>query len=127
MNEYAIDLLRRADRALQTAGNDAKQKDYDASASRAYYAAFYAASAMLALGGKTFKKHTGVEAAVHRDLVKSGQWPADLGSDYRSLHTLRNTGDYGGLQHVTAEQAEKAIQAAQRILQAARQACPGLG
>ena len=52
MNEYAIDLLRRADRALQTAGNDAKQKDYDAAASRAYYAAFYAASAMLALEGK---------------------------------------------------------------------------
>ena len=44
----------------------------DAAASRAYYAAFYAVSALLALGGRTFKKHSALEAAVHRDLVKPG-------------------------------------------------------
>ena len=126
MKDYAIDLWLRAERALETARHDAELQDHDAAASRAYYAAFYAVSAMLALEGSTFKKHSGVEAALHKEVVKSGRWPADLGSDYRVLRTLRNTGDYGGLEHVTAEQAAGATQAAERILQAVRRTCPEL-
>ena len=126
MRDYALDLWKRACRAWETARNDAEQSDSDASASRAYYAAFYAVSALFALEGRTFKKHSSVEAAVHRDLVKSGRWPAGLGSDYRSLRTLRSTGDYGGLEHVTTEQARQAIGAAERIVEAVRRGCSEL-
>ena len=126
MNEYAADLWQRAKKAAQTAGNAHAEGDYDAAASRAYYAAFYAVGALLATEGKTFTKHSGVEAALHKDLVKAGRWPADLGSDYRSLHTLRNTGDYGGLEHVTGEQSAEAVKSARRILDAVRRACPAL-
>lgn len=126
MKDYALDLWRRARTALRTAGIDAEQKDYDASASRAYYAAFYAVSAVLAMEGKAFRKHSGVEAAVHKDLVRSGRWGAELGSNYQSLRTLRKTGDYGGLEHVAEEQAREAIEAARRILEAAVRTCPKL-
>lgn len=48
MKEYAVELWRRGQTALETARGNMDRKDYDASGSRAYYAAFYAVSAMLA-------------------------------------------------------------------------------
>ena len=74
-----------------------------------------------------FTKHTAVEAAVHRDLVKSGRWPAELGKHYSDLSELRTTGDYGGLEHVTAEDAQAAVRMAQAILDAVDAQCPEVG
>lgn len=125
MTQYATDLWHRAAKALSTARGVAAS-DPDAAASRAYYAAFYAISALFAVEGRDFGKHSGVEAAVHRDLVKTGRWPAELGADYHSLRGLRATGDYGGLEHVQTQAAVQAIDKAQRILHAVRNTCPGL-
>jgi len=82
---------------------------------------------LFALEGKTFRKHSALEAALHKDLVKSGRWTTELGADYRSLRTLRSTGDYGGMQHVSAAEVEGAIGAAGRILIAAKKTCRQLG
>lgn len=71
MNARAVDLWERAKKALLVA-RTALPLDPDSAASRAYYAAFYAMSARFALEGKSFRKHSGVEAAVHRELVKTG-------------------------------------------------------
>jgi uncharacterized protein (UPF0332 family) len=46
---------------------------YDVSASRSYYAAFYAASALLLNEGIDTSKHSGVIALVHQHFVKSGK------------------------------------------------------
>ena len=126
MKEYARDLWARATRAIQTAGRNYNDDDYDAAASRAYYAAFYAVSALFSLKGLSFNKYSAVETAVHRDLVKPGIWTVEMGADYRSLHALRSTGDYGGLEHVSSEQAEQSLQAAERILSAVKQNYPEL-
>jgi len=101
MKTYASDLWQRCGEALRVAENDLAVSP-DAAASRAYYAAFYAVSALFALGGQTFRTHSGVETAVHRDLVKPGTWPVPLGADYSALVDLREKGDYGGGEHVTA-------------------------
>ena len=116
MNEYAADRLNRARRALKTAQILQAEGDYDGSALRAYYAAFYAVSALFAVEGKRFKKHSAVESALHKDLIQTGRLPKTLGGDYAALRLFRNTGDYGDLEHVTAEQAAKAIEASRRIL-----------
>ena len=42
-------------------------------ATRAYYAAFHAVSPLFAIEGRTFTRHSAIERAVHRDLVKSGR------------------------------------------------------
>ena len=110
-------------RALKTA-KLILQADPDSCASRSYYAAFYAVSALFALSGRTFSKHSALESAVHRDLVKPGHWPKELGTEYSSLLALRATGDYGGLEHVSGEEAVEAIQAVQRIFQAVYEAHP---
>lgn len=68
--------------------------------------------------GKTFKRHSAVEGAVHNDLVRTGRWPVDLGKAYSFLRETRTTGDYGGDLHVSEEDALKALNFAQCILKA---------
>jgi len=117
----AVDLWKRAVKALVVA-RSILELDSDAAASRAYYAAFYAVSALFWLRGDTFTKHSAVEAAVHRDLVKPGIWDQTLGKGYSLLHNLRDTGDYGGAQHVPSDKALQAVETASRILKAVRDA-----
>ena len=126
MKDYALDLGKRSAAALRIAQRDVDHNDFDSAASRAYYAAFYVVSAFFALEGRTFRKHSAVEAMFHKDLVKPGRVPAHISLDYRSLRLLRDTADYGGLEHVSGEQAAEAIQAAQRIIRAIAQLCPEL-
>jgi uncharacterized protein len=115
MNREALDFWGRAKQAINTA-KALVDMDSDASASRAYYAAFYAVSAFFLLQGKSFSKHSALEAAVHRDLVKTGLWNSKLGADYSTLMGVRTTGDYGGQIHVSKDDAKQALEAANRIL-----------
>jgi len=126
VNANAASLWRRAAEAIGAARLAADNGYSDTAASRAYYAAFYAVSALFALEGKEFRRQSAVEAALHRDLVHRGRWSGELGADYRALRRLRDTGDYGITLHVDAEQAREAITAADRIVEAVRVAAPHL-
>jgi len=116
VTSFASDSWGRAQEAFRLAEHDLPISA-DGAASRAYYAAFHATSALLALEGRTFSKHSAVEAAVHRDLVKAGIWPQELGKYYTALWELRSTADYGGAEHVTKQEAEEAIRMARAILE----------
>jgi uncharacterized protein (UPF0332 family) len=100
--------------------------DPDSAASRAYYAAFHAASALFALKGRTFTKHSAVQAAVYRELVHAGVWETALGKDYSFLVELRFTGDYGGTRRVGSDEARDAVRRARRILDAVRTGAPDI-
>jgi len=123
MNEEAIGFWRRALKTIQSA-ELLLPTDPDSSASRAYYSAFYAVSALFAIKEITFSKHSALETAVHRDLVKPGLWPIELGEDYSTLLKMRATGDYGILEHISENNAKKTIESAHRILQAVHKAHP---
>lgn len=115
--DRAVDALRDAHLLLANGG-------FDGAVSRAYYAAFHAVTAMFAFQGRTFSKHSALEAAVHRDLVKAGSWSADLGRDFSFCVELRGVGDYGAEVRVDAKQATDGITSARRILIAVRDALP---
>lgn len=100
--------------------------DASTAANRAYYAAFYAVSALFAAEGKTYKKHGSVETAVHRDLVNTGRWSEDLGAAFRALHRLRTAADYDVSTFPSVEKARDAVQHAELIFDAVRSACPEL-
>lgn len=119
MNAEARDFWARATQAAETA-KWLVERDSDASVSRSYYAAFYAVSALFADRGRVFNKHSAVESAVHRDLVKTGEWTTGLGAAYSSLVSLRSTGDYGGGLHVDISAAETAFKKALSIIEAVR-------
>lgn len=123
MSPEVEDLWQRAVRALRTA-DLLVSEDPDASASRSYYAAFYAVSALFAFEQLSFVKHSGIERAVHRDLVKGGRWPAEAGAAFSWLASLRYTGDYGGEEHVQPADSRLALEKARLVFRAVRESAP---
>jgi len=125
MKEFAAVEWQRALRTLETAKQEART-DPDSAASRAYYAAFHAITALFALRGQSFSKHSAIRAALHRDLIRSGEWSANLGEAYEALSDLREKGDYGGVIRVSQEEAKASLESATEIIEAVRRTCPEL-
>ncbi len=125
MRDYALAQWRRAQVTLISA-NQLVETDPDSAASRAYYAAFHAVTALLALRGQSHSKHSAVRAALHRDLVNTGQWSEELGDAYDSLMEMREIGDYGGIADVTIDGARTAVEWATALVKAVNKACPEL-
>ncbi|HDQ72253.1 MAG TPA: HEPN domain-containing protein [Chloroflexi bacterium] len=111
--------LERAQASLQAAQDLMEGGYYDFVASRAYYGAFYAATALLLCEELEFGKHSGVIAFIHRAFIKTGKLDKRYGRDLNWLFELRGIGDYGATIHVSRQDAEKAIKAAEQFLRAA--------
>lgn len=115
--ELAAGWWRRAVESLRTA--DLIVEHFPSAAvSHAYYACFYAASAVLAAEGRHFVKHTGVRAAVHAHLVKPGRVTVEIGRAYDELVKARQTADYGALVRVTHDEGRGAIVSARLVVSA---------
>lgn len=108
--------IHRAEKSVEASRKLAQEGFFDFAASRAYYAAFYAATALILQEGKEFGKHSGVIAAIHRHFIKTGRLGKEFGKDLNWLFELRGVGDYGVTAHVPREDALKAIDAAERFL-----------
>jgi len=126
VKEFAGREKQRANRALQTA-EMLVSTDAESAVSRAYYAAFHAVTAVFALRGRSFTKHSALRAAVHKDLVKSGEWSVELGKDYDLVMSLRQTSDYAGTARMSEENARQAVESAQRIIAACSEQLSSLG
>jgi uncharacterized protein (UPF0332 family) len=119
-----VELWQRAQEALRATGTLLAAGFPDFAAARAYYAAFYAASALLLAEGKTFRSHRGAVALLHRDYVRTGRLPLDIGRILSTLSDLRSVGDYGGATHVSHAEANGALLEAQQFLDAVRTLMP---
>ena len=125
MKEFAAMEWQRALRTL-TSGRQLLNTDPDSTASRAYYAAFHALTALFALRQKTFSRHSALRGALHRELIKTGQWDVELGRAYDFLMDMRETGDYGGVIQVSKTDAEMSLTKADAIIEAVKKDCPEL-
>ena len=67
------------------------------SINRLYYALYYAVSAVLLRKEFIFSKHSGVRAAFHREIIKSGLMDTKWGRLYDQLFEDRHEGDYVAL------------------------------
>ena len=117
--------LERAEASIQAAKDLATGGYYDFVASRAYYAAFYAATALLLCEEMEFSKHSGVIGNIHREFVKTGKLDKRYGKDLNWLFELRGVGDYGATIHVSQQDAEKAIRVAEEFLGAVKRLIQG--
>lgn len=61
---------------LQVASENLNNDHYSSACNRAYYACFYAASALLYSKGLSFGKHSAVLAAFRQHFVKTGEFDA---------------------------------------------------
>jgi uncharacterized protein (UPF0332 family) len=112
--------LQRAETSLQAARDRSEKEYYDIAASRAYYAAFYAASALLLKVNVDTSKHSGVIATTHRLFVKEGKLDKQQGKNLNWLFELRSVGDNGVSEHVSSGEAFRAIQVAEYFLESAK-------
>jgi len=108
--------LERAEQSIEAVKELAGSGFCDFAASRADYAAFYAASAALLNEGLVLSKHSGVIASVHQQLVKTGKMDEGQGKELNWLFGLRTVGDYGVTAHVSQADAEQAVQVAEDFL-----------
>jgi uncharacterized protein (UPF0332 family) len=119
-----VELWQRAQVALRATDTLLAAGFSDFAAARAYYAAFYAASALLLAEGKTFRSHRGVVALMHRDYVRSGHLSMNIGRILSTLSDLRSVGDYGSATHVPQAETRVALSEAQQFLEAVRALLP---
>ena len=125
MREEAVAEWARAVRCLASSRELLRIEDPDGCASRAYYAAFHAMSALFLLEGQAFRKHEAIAAAVHRDLVHAKRVGPIVGEDFTLLLQLRMVGDYGVKKGLNREDAGDAVARAERILGEVRRLARG--
>jgi uncharacterized protein (UPF0332 family) len=120
MSERQVEVaayLERAKKSFEAAKELRKDGYQDFAASRAYYAAFYAASALIVNDGLDSSKHSGVIAIIHRDFVRTGKLDKEHGKNLNWLFELRSVGDYGIVMHVTEDDCAQAIRIAEHFIQ----------
>jgi uncharacterized protein (UPF0332 family) len=105
--------LAQARDALASANSELGAGRCNFAVNRAYYACFYAASAVLLSAGQKFVKHSGVRGAVHRHLVKTGRMEPQWGELYDLLFQRRGQADYLELAAFDAAQVAELLQKAE--------------
>lgn len=103
-------LLQKADQAIHSAQSEFQANRLDFAVNRAYYACFYAASAVMLQRGKQFVKHAGLRGAIHRDLVKPGVLDVCWGKVFDRAFDSRQAADYLVLTTFEVKQVEQLIQ-----------------
>jgi uncharacterized protein (UPF0332 family) len=88
-------LLMKAEKSLSACKLLCEEGYYDFSASRAYYAMFYAAEALLLDRGQSYSKHAAVVGAFGKEFTQSGQIQPRFHRFLIDAQDFRNQGDYG--------------------------------
>lgn len=126
MNPVIRGLLDKAQQSTEAAQSLLADNYVDFSASRAYYAMFYALEALLLTKNLSFSKHSAVIAAFGKEYIKSGVLDARFHRAVIDAFDLRNAGDYGTMHAVSAELASQTIQNAKELIHAVSSHIEGL-
>lgn len=102
--------IERAYTALDQAKKNLEINCLEVTANRLYYAAYYAASALLIAYGIRTKSHEGNISQFGQKFVLTGMVSKDLGRFYNQLFQMRLTGDYGDTFGLTEEDVVPNIQ-----------------
>ena len=119
MTETTAKLLAKAERSVEAGASSLAAGHTEATASRAYYAMFYVAEALLDERGLTFRKHGGVHAAFGEHFAKTGLLDARYHRWSLAAFSKRITADYGVDAELTAAEVEQTLVQAREFLAAA--------
>lgn len=86
--------IERAFVALEQSKANLEMGYLEITANRLYYAAYYAASALLIANEIRVKSHEGCIGQFNLHFVKTGLVPLDMGKLFSTLFDMRLTGDY---------------------------------
>lgn len=85
--------------------------------SRAYYAMFYCAEALLLQKGLSFSKHSGVIATFGREFVKTGDVPSEFHGFLIEAAEVREDGDYDFTASIEDSDCAEQFARAEKFLQ----------
>jgi len=109
MNEVAASLLERANKYLKSADLLIEAGDNESSVSRAYYAMFFAAEAVLLTKGLSPSSHGGVLSVFGEHFVKPGIFPRTMGKALNRAYSKRQLGDYEHRFVISAKEAKEVL------------------
>lgn len=109
--------LNSALETLETANWCVANRHYKDAINRCYYAAFYAAKAVLALESVDFKRHKDVVAYFNKNYIATDRFPRDVGKKLANLQRKRENSDYDDFFVASLEEAEKQLEAAKYIIE----------
>ncbi len=124
--ETAKPLLQKAQQYLRSAALLLEAGDFDSSASRSYFAMFYAAHAALAQSGFAVTSGTGIRSAFVERFVENGPFPERAGEALHRAYEMQQTADYAPRPATSEADAERLLQEAEAFVNSAAQtARPG--
>ena len=107
--EIVREYLRTAEEKLESARILFEHGQYDDAVSRAYYAAFHAAQALLVNEGLKAETHTGVRQMFGLHFVKTKKIDRRFAKYLKNLKDDREDGDYGILTTIESDDAKIAL------------------
>ncbi len=114
-------LLEKSQRSMDAAKNLMERGFHDFAVSRAYYAMFYIAEALLDREGLAFSSHAAVISAFGQYLVRPGKVPAQYHRQLIDAQAQRTRADYDPQPNLSQQDAEILISQAQDFLTTALQ------
>jgi uncharacterized protein (UPF0332 family) len=120
MDKNISRLLRLAGESIQGARVLLKENFPGQSASRAYYAMFYVAQALLWSSGVSFSKHSAVIARFGQEFAKTKKLDPIYHRYLRDGFEKRQIADYGATEDITRRQASELILHARKFLREAK-------
>jgi len=112
--------LDKAEGKLTVAKNLLRDKSYEDAVSRAYYAAFHAAQALLLTEGLSADTHHGVVTLFGLYFVRTGKFDKKFGRYLASLKDERENSDYEIFSVVDEELAREAVKEANEFVEEAK-------
>ena len=116
MNPDVLALIDKAKDSLGAAQTLIRDGYYDFAASRAYYAMFYIAEALLMQSGQSYGKHSAVISAFGRKYAKTGIMDSKFHRWLIDAQDFRNIGDYGVEAHVSKDDANSVCEWASEFI-----------
>lgn len=112
--------ILKAETKLEVAGRLFISGDYEDAVSRAYYAVYHAAQALLLSEGEKAETHKGVITLFSLLFVKTGRFNRNLGKFLANLKDDRESGDYEVFSYIDRETAEAALGGAEEFIKESR-------
>lgn len=108
--------LETADETLVVAKECFENNHYKDAINRSYYAAFYAARAVLAIEGVDFKRHKDVISYFNQTYIATEKISKDIGRKLARLQQKREQSDYDDFFIASLDEAEKQLANAEEIV-----------
>ena len=119
MKPEVQELMDKAVRSLKTAEKILKDGEVDFAGSRAYYAMFYVAEALLLQRDLSFSSHSAVTANFGKEFAKTGILNPKFHNYLIKAQDRRNIGDYAIGNHLTQQEVREMLAWAKEFIKAA--------